>query len=133
LIWVSSFILINAFRQGQEYEARTAVMLLLSMIPFQLFFLMVGMAISLLLKRVRNVLPITMGLVFGLYILNAFGSMIGEKSLEVISPFKHFTPSYIIQNAGWDWELAWISPVLIVIALVASYLLYARRNIASAV
>jgi len=133
LIWLASFVLINTFRQGQEYQVKVVVLLLLSMIVFQLFFLTVGMAISLLMKRLRNVLPISMGLVFGLYILNAFGGMIGEKSLEVISPFKHFAPSYIIKNAAWDWGMAGISLVYIVVAVVASYVLYARRNIASAV
>jgi ABC-2 type transport system permease protein len=100
---------------------------------FQLFFLTVGMAISLLVKRVRNVLPFSMGLVFGLYILNAFGSMIGKKSLEIISPFKQFTPSFIVNNGHWDFPLMMISVVLIVISVFASYILYTRRNIASAV
>jgi ABC-2 type transport system permease protein len=133
VIWVSSFWFIDMFRQGQEYEAKPVVLLLLSMTIFQLYFLTVGMAISLLVKRVRNVLPFSMGLVFGLYILNAFGSMIGEKSLEIISPFRHFTPSYIVNNGRWDFPLMMISVVLIVISLIASYYLYTRRNIASAV
>jgi ABC-2 type transport system permease protein len=133
IVWGSSFIFINIFRQGQVYEVKAVVLLLLSMTVFQLFFLTVGMAISLLVKRLRNVLPYSMGLVFGLYILNAFGSMIGEKSLEIISPFKHFSPSYIIKNVSWDFPLMMISVVLIVISVIASYVLYARRNIASAV
>jgi ABC-2 type transport system permease protein len=103
------------------------------MTVFQLFFLTVGMAISLLVKRLRNVLPYSMGLVFGLYILNAFGSMIGEKSLEIISPFKQFAPSFIIKHAAWDFPLMMISVVLIVASVIASYVLYTRRNIASAV
>ena len=133
VIWVSSFAFINIFRGGQDYQVKPVALLLLSMIVFQLFFLTVGMAISLLVKRVRNVLPISMGLVFGLYILNAFGGMIGEKSLEILSPFKHFAPSYIIQHAAWDWSLAWISLAIIVVSVAASYFLYARRNIGSAV
>ena len=133
IIWGASFLFINIFRQGQEYQAEAVILLLLSMTIFQLFFLTVGMAISLLVKRLRNVLPYSMGLVFGLYILNAFGSMIGEKSLEILSPFKHFSPSYIIKNAAWDFPLMMISVVLIVISIIASYVLYARRNIASAV
>jgi ABC-2 type transport system permease protein len=133
IIWGASFLFINIFRQGQEYEVKAVILLLLSMTIFQLFFLTVGMAISLLVKRLRNVLPYSMGLVFGLYILNAFGSMIGEKSLEILSPFKHFSPSYIIKNAAWDFPLMMISVVLIVISIIASYVLYARRNIASAV
>lgn len=133
IIWGSSFWFINMFRQGQEYEVKSLVLLLLSMTIFQLFFLTVGMAISLLVKRVRNVLPFSMGLVFGLYILNAFGSMIGKKSLEIISPFKQFTPSFIVNNGHWDFPLMMISVVLIVISVFASYILYTRRNIASAV
>ncbi|MBN2256222.1 MAG: ABC transporter permease subunit [Anaerolineaceae bacterium] len=133
VIWVCSFAFISIFRQGQTYQVKPVVLLLLSMIIFQLFFLTVGMLISLLVKRVRNVLPISMGLVFGLYILNAFGSMIGEKSLEILSPFQHFSPSYIIKHAAWDWSLVMISVAAIIISVVGSYVLYSRRNIPSAV
>jgi ABC-2 type transport system permease protein len=133
VVWASSFLFINIFRQGQEYQTKPLVLLLLSMIIFQLFFLTVGMVISLLVKRVRNVLPFSMALVFGLYILNAFGGMIGEQSLEILSPFKHFTPSYIIRHAAWDWPLVMVSIGLIIISSIGSYVLYARRNIASAV
>lgn len=133
IVWAASFLFVNVFREGQEYPVNSLVLLLLSMTVFQLFFLMVGMVISLMVKRVRNVLPISMGLVFGLYILNAFGGMIGEQSLEIISPFKHFAPSYIIKHNAWDMPLVMISVVLIIVSTIASYVLYARRNILSAV
>jgi len=133
VVWIVSFICLGLFAKGQEYSARSLVILLLSIVVFQLFFLSVGMAISLLVKRVRSVTPFSMGLVFGLYILNAFGGMIGEKSLEIISPFKHFDPNYILKHAAWDLPLVLISVTIIVISMVASYLLYARRNIPSAV
>jgi ABC-2 type transport system permease protein len=83
-------------------------------------------------KRVRNVTPFSMALVFGLYILNAFGGMIGEKSLEIISPFRHFDPYYILKNASFD-PLVLISVTVIIICIAGSYWLYARRNIPSAV
>jgi len=133
VVWVSSFLFINLFRGEQEFLVKPLVMLLLSMIAFQLFFLTVGVLISLLSKRIRNILPISMGLVFGLYILNAFGGMIGEKSLEVISPFQHFAPNYIIKHGSWDWPLVSISIVTIVLSVAGSYLLYSRRNIPSAI
>ena len=133
LIWISTFVFVKIFSAGDPYDTGILTTLLLTMTVFELFFLTVGMAISLLVRRIRNVLPYSMGLVFGLYILNAFGSMIGEQSLEVISPFKHFSPNAIIKNGAWDTSLAWISAVVIVVALAASYFLYERRNIASAV
>lgn len=133
VIWVSSFLFIHIFREGQEVQIKPLVLLLLSMAVFQLFFLSVGMVISLLVKRIRSVTPYSMGLVFGLYIMNAFGGMIGEKSLEILSPFQHFAPSYIIKHATWDMPLVMISVIIIIISFVASYCLYTRRNIAAAV
>jgi ABC-2 type transport system permease protein len=131
VVWISSFLFIPLFNSGKEYPVKSLVMLLLSIVVFQLFFLSVGMVISLLVKRVRNVTPFSMALVFGLYILNAFGGMLGEKSLEIISPFKHFDPNYILKNAAYD-PLVLISVTIILIAVIGSYMLYTRRNILSA-
>jgi ABC-2 type transport system permease protein len=109
------------------------LLLLFSISIFQAFFLSVGMVISLLVKRVRSVTPFSMALVFGMYMMNAFGGMLGEKSLEILSPFQHFSPSYIIKHAAWDLPLVMISIIVIIISLAASYRLYAKRDIASAV
>lgn len=133
VVWLSSFAFVNLFNNGQAIPAASMALLLLSMPIFQLFFLSLGMLISLLVKRVRSVTPFSMGLVFGLYILNAFGGMIGEKSLEVLSPFQHFAPNYIVKHSAWDASLVWISIVIIIISIPLSYVLYLRRNIPSAV
>jgi ABC-2 type transport system permease protein len=133
VVWISSLVIINLFKGGHGYDAGPLVLLLLSIVVFQLFFLSVGLVISLLVKRVRSVTPFAMGLAFGMYMLNAFGNMIGEDSLEVISPFKHFDPNYILKNAAYNLPLALISVIVIVISIVASYMLYSRRNIHTAV
>jgi len=132
-VWMASLIYLIIFRGNQLIPLAPMLLLLFSMPVFQLFFLAVGMLISLLMKRVRSVTPLSMGLVFGLYILNAFGDMIGEEGLEILSPFQHFAPSYIIRNSTWNVPLVMISVVITILALAASYWLYARRNIASAV
>jgi len=74
-----------------------------------------------------------MALVFGLYVLNAFGGMIGEDKLEILSLFKHFEPNYILKHGAFDLPLEWISVAAIVISIVGSYVLYSKRNIRSAV
>jgi ABC-2 type transport system permease protein len=132
VVWISSFVFVNMYKNGQEFGTKPLVILLLSIAVFQLFFLAVGMVISLLVKRVRSVTSFSMALVFGLYLLNAFGGMLGEESMEIISPFKQFDPNYIIKNGAYD-TLALISVAAILIAIPGSYWLYARRNIASAV
>ena len=133
IVWISSFVFLRMYSDGGQFETKPVLVLLLSIAVFQLFFLTVGMLISLLVKRVRSVTPYSMALVFGLYVLNAFGGMIGEDKLEILSPFKHFEPNYILKHAAYDLPLAWISVAAIIISVVGSYVLYSRRNIRSAV
>ena len=123
---------INLFSNGRTYETKPLILLLLSIVIFQLFFLSVGMVISLLMKRVRSVTPYAMALAFGMYILSAFGGMLGDVKLELLTPFKHFEPNYIINNAAYDLPLVMITVVVIVVSIVGSYVLYNRRDMRSA-
>ena len=133
VVWISSFVCITLFKGDRTYDTRHLVMLLLSIVVFQLFFLSVGVVISLLVKRVRSVTPYAMALGFGMYVLSVFGDLLGTNALEKITPFKHFEPNYILQNGAWDLPLVLISAAVIVMALVGSYLLYARRDIPAVV
>lgn len=132
-VWISSFAIIELVRGGQDYNSKALVLVLSSIVVFQLVFLTVGLLISLLAKRVRAVTPYSMALSFGMYVLTAFGGMLGDASLEIISPFTHFDPNYMIANVEYDYPLAAISVGAILVSIVASYVLYNRRNIASAV
>ena len=132
-VWISSLAFINMFKGDSTYETKPLLLLLLSVVVFQLFFLAVGLVISLLVKRVRSVTPYAMGLGFGMYVLSVFGDMLGESVLEKVTPFKHFNPNYIVQHGAWDTPLVLISVAVIVVSLVASYVLYTRRNIPAVV
>lgn len=133
VVWISCFAFIGLFAGGKTYDAGALAVLLASIVPFQLFFLSVGLAISLLVKRIRSVTPYAMALGFGMYVLSVFGDLLGENVLEKLTPFKHFEPNYIVQNQAWDTPLVLISVVVIAIAVAGSYLLYRRRDIPAVV
>jgi len=128
-VWVSSFVAIGLFRAEHEYEGGTLFLLLLSIVVFQLFFLSVGLVISLLVKRVRSVTPYALGLGFGMYVLSAFSGLLGDISLELLTPFKHLDAALIVQDGAYDVPLVVLNVTVTVIALVVSYWLYLRRDI----
>lgn len=132
VVWISSIACIALFKGDRTYDARRLLLLLSSIVVFQLFFLTVGLVVSLLMKRVRSVTPYAMALGMGMYALSAFSDLLGESALEAITPFKHFNPHYIIRNGAYPL-LALVSIAAIVISLVSSYILYSRKNIAAAV
>jgi ABC-2 type transport system permease protein len=129
VIWVVSFIAIAIFRGENEYKTSTLLLVLVSIVIFQLFFMAVGLVISLLVRRVRSVTPYSLGLGFGMYVLSAFIGMFGTSALEYITPFKHLDPVHIIQNGSYDTPLVLLNVAVTLIALAVSYWLYIRRDI----
>jgi ABC-2 type transport system permease protein len=129
MVWVATFVAIAAFHGSYTYETGSLLLLLASIVIFQLFFMTVGLVISLLVKRVRSVTPYSLGLGFGMYVLSAFSSMFGTATLEYITPFKHFDPAYIVQHAAYDTPLVLLNVAVSLIALGISYWLYIRRDI----
>ena len=129
VVWVDTFAAITLFREGREYEASTLVLLLLSIIIFQLFFMGIGLVISLLVKRIRSVTPYGLGLGFGMYVLSAFSGIFDEVALEMVTPFKHLDAPYIVQNGAYDTPLVLLNMAVTLVALAASYWLYIRRDI----
>jgi ABC-2 type transport system permease protein len=129
VVWISSFGSVNLFKGNRTYDTKSLVLLLLSIVVFQLFFLTVGLVVSLLVRRIRSVTPYAMALGLGMYVLSVFGDMLGESALEKITPFKHFDPNYIIQHGAYDVPLVLISITVIVLSVAGSYVLYARRDI----
>jgi ABC-2 type transport system permease protein len=130
--WVASFLAIPAFSEGRPYDQGTLILLLLSIVIFQLSFLSIGMLISLLVKRVRNVTPYALGLGFGAYTINGLGGVLGEVKLEMITPFKHLDAAAIAQTGTYDTPLVLLNVAITLVALTASYWLYLRRDIPTA-
>lgn len=130
-VWAGAFGSIMLFRDGNEYEARNLILLLVSTTFFQAFFLSVGMIVSVSVKKVRSVLSYSMGLAFGLYTLNALRAIVGGKTLGLLSPFYHFDPGYILANGTYDTPMIVLDFCVIAVACVASYYLYLKRNIHS--
>lgn len=129
VVWVSSFAAILFFSEGREYDMDTLLLLMLSIVIFQLFFLSVGLVISLLVRRVRSVTPYALGLGFGMYVLSAFSGIFGDVKLELITPFKHLDAPYIVQHGTYNTPLVVLNATVTLVSLVVCYWLYIRRDI----
>ncbi len=129
VVWVLSYICILAFRGSQPVDMPTLLLLFASLFIFQLFFLGLGLVISLLVKRVRSVTPYALGLAFAAFLLNAFGRVFGEVNLELITPFKHFDPIAIVRDAAYNTPLVLADVAVTIIAITAGYWLYIRRDV----
>jgi len=119
------------FSKNQVVNWEFLSILLSTNIFFQLFFISVGMFISTIIKKVPSVLSLSMGLGIGLYVLSSLGYMLSSRLFHIITPFSHFSPTYILTEGSYDWSLVWISFIVIIVSLTGTYFFYQRRNIAS--
>lgn len=131
VLFASSFLSIELFREGREYDVRNMMIMLSSTVFFQLYFLSLGMLISVAVKKVRSVLAFSMALSFGMYILNAMRGIFGGVLLGILTPFYHFDGGYILEFGKYNLGHSIISFSVIIVSLTAGYILYAKRNIRS--
>ncbi|MDC0558840.1 ABC transporter permease [Candidatus Izimaplasma bacterium] len=127
---ISSITILLIF-QDETLPWKAIILLLSSTVFFQLFFVGTGMLISVSVKKIRSVMPFSMALGFGLYIINSLGEMFTSNLFKVFSPYGHFKPGYIIVEGSYHIGFTIVSFCVIIGTLVASYFLYLRRNIAS--
>lgn len=131
LIWIASIVSVNIFSGDESFEISKVYVLLSSIVLFQLFFLTVGMLISVIVKKIPSVISYSMGLGFGMFIVSSLGKMLSSEFLDVLSPYNHFDPGYILIDGTYDIIPTIISIIIIVSSFIGSYFLYLRRNIAS--
>jgi len=129
VVWVSSFASVAIFHGDREFDSGILLLLLLSIVIFQLFFLSVGLVVSLLVRRVRSVTPYSLGLGFGSYVLSAFSGILGDVKLELITPFKHLDAAQMVRDGAYNTPLVLLNLAITLIALSVSYWLYLRRDI----
>ena len=128
---ITTFLVLELFKNANDYEVKNVIVLLLSVPIFQLVFMSMGMFISVLVKKIRNVLSFSLSLAFVLYIINAMKAVFGGELLGYFSPFYHFEVGYILAEGKYDYKMVILSLILIIISLVSTFVLYTKRDIHS--
>jgi len=126
-----TLISIELFKGDSTYDVKSIIWLFISMHFFQWLYLAIGLVISVSLKKIKNVMSFTLALSLGTYILNALKAIIGGDALGWFTPFYYFDLSYTLANNGFRTLEFLVSIALMTAAVLATYILYTRRNIAS--
>lgn len=114
---------------SKSYDEKTFLLVTVSVFLIELMFFTLGILLSVLLPKIRSVLPISMSCVFGLYILSALGSLLGDKVIKYLTPFKYYETSYILKHSAYDPKFVWIEIIFIAAAITASYVIYSAKDV----
>lgn len=129
---VISFAGIEVFKNGQEYLFSIFLLMMLGIFIVQVLFFSIGLFISVILKKMGSPLSFSLGLSFGFFILNSFDTILEDTFIKYLIPYDYFEFGYIIENAAFKTYGVIVSIGLIIAFISGSYLLYNKRNIATA-
>lgn len=129
IIYVAAASLIASLVSKQPFDLDIFLLISLTAFYVELMFMCLGVIISVAAAKIKAVLPVSLSIVFGFFIVNMFGSVIGEKAIRYLTPFKYYDTSYIINHGTYEGQFVVIEIIFIVITMMASYIIYAKKDI----
>lgn len=100
-----------------------------SLLGVQLFFVGIGFLVSVTLPRIKNVMPITLGLVFIFFIIELINQSIMDKKLAYLTPFAYFKGSEIIKTGGYSMVFVSLVALVFCLSMVLTYRIYDKKDI----
>lgn len=127
---IATFAITGSFAE-QSYDKGILMLINLSLLLVQLFFVGFGLLLSLVIKKIKTVLPITMGVVFGFFVLFLLYQSLSDSKLAYITPFAYFDASYIIEAQSLKSGFVILDIALIIVFTILTYLVYNKKDMPS--
>lgn len=130
IVFYTAVCLLAKIINTGKYDSKLFFLINLTMLLIQLIFLAIGMAVSVFFNNLKTVLPISIGTVFGLYMIGALLATGKSDTLaRYLSPFKYFDYIYIIKNGSYEATYLITGGIIIAVSIIVSYIIYIKKDI----
>lgn len=116
----------------KSFSIETFLLISLTLFLVQLFFWALGAFIAVILPKIKLVIAVTLPSVFTFFIISTVGAIIGNENVRYITPFKFFDFAYIIERNSYEWKFVMIEAVFILLAILASFTIYLKKDVRAA-
>ncbi|MDQ8735831.1 ABC transporter permease subunit [Paenibacillus sp. LHD-38] len=113
----------------EEYSAVTFFMISVTLFFVQLIFLALGIVISVITRKIKSVLTLSLGTVFAFFIIGMLVSTSDDEAKRYLSPFKYFNTADITRSSSYDTSFLLAGAGIVVVSLVISYIVYIKKDI----
>ncbi len=125
IIYLIVFYLILLSFADKAFAFDTYLLLALATFFLQLIFFALGTILSVIIPKIKTALPISLGIVFGIYLLSTFT---GDK-LKYFMPFKYFEVTEILLKNQYELKYMIITIAFICVSMGATYIIYKKKDI----
>jgi beta-exotoxin I transport system permease protein len=118
---------------SKSFSVPTLLLMASTMLLVQLIFLALGALFSVTIPKIKSVVAVSLPTVFAFYIIGAIGDVLQNVEVRWVSPFRYYDPAYIITNQSLETKYLLVEAVFVVVALVATYVIFVRKDIRQSV
>lgn len=131
ILYTATALPVVASYSGKALDISKFLLINASLLFLQLVLFAIGLAISVMLKKVKSVLPVSLGLVFMFFAISAFAVTSKDDKLRYLTPFQYFKVDNIVLGDGFETRFVVLACVLFVFAMITAYCLFRRRDMHS--
>lgn len=129
VIYLIAVSIVANFVKTTSYNHKVFFMISLTLFFVQLIFLTLGVAISVIIPKLKSVITVSLSVVFMFYIIGMVASTVSNDVGRYLSPFKYFDPTYIMNHESYEGPFVILSLAIMLVSLVTSFLIYTRKDI----
>ena len=115
----------------EAFDTEIFLLYTFGIILIQMIFGSIGSFLGCAIRRIRSVIPISLGISMFFYALSAFAVTSESDFLRYLTPFEYVKASSFISDHQPEWIFIAIGSVIIVGSIFASYIFYTRREVQS--
>lgn len=125
---IASSVIASSIKDA-SFNLGTFLLISLTAFFVQLIFLSIGHLFSVLIPKIRSVLSISLGTVISFFMINFFGSSVGDKAIRFMTPFKYYDTSYIRLHSSYESFYILAELVFLIAIFLTSYSIYLKKDI----
>lgn len=115
-----------------SFSSSALLLMSSTMLLVQVMFLALGALFSVIIPKIKSVIAVSLPTVFAFFIIGAIGDVLENVEVRWVSPFRYYDPIYIITNESLETKYLLIEAVFIVAALVATYVIFVKKDVRAA-
>lgn len=132
IFFVSTAVMMAVVVTTTDFRLDTFLLVSAKLILIQTIFMALGLIVSMILKKIKSSIAVSLPTVFAFFIIGTLGAVLEIDSVKYISPFKFFDSNYIISNNAYEASFLIITAVFVVAAVAATYWMFIKKDIRSA-
>ncbi|MCX7772250.1 MAG: ABC transporter permease [Clostridia bacterium] len=113
------------------WDAKPFFMISCSLFFVEMMFYALGVLIAVIKQRLKPILGVSLGTVFGFFVIGMLGAVLKDQNVRYIVPFQYYDPMKLVLKPTYETTFVIINAVFVLGAITASYLIYTKKDIHS--